>query len=261
MKRNKYFEVIGRLNIDNQGDNKVRFARLINVDQIATERARFNKLLRPSITSYVVKAIATVLEQPEFAYARVVPIKDWLRGERLEQFQGPIDISVASEQDDPSAPQLVYVGTIRDVGSLNVQGITGELQRIQNRSRDHGERFALFTKIIKWLPTWLALKVLRMPNLSKQLWHQHRGQSVIISSPAKYGVDMVVGDWPWPIGVSFGLIKKRPIVVDDQIVAAQTMYVTMSFDRRLMGGAPAARFFNAICNQLETMHTLGRDYE
>ena len=73
----------------------------------------------------------------------------------------------------------------------------------------------------------------------------------MISSPAKYGVDMLVGNWPWPIGFSFGLVKERPIVVDGVVVARPTMMLIMSFDRRLMAGAPAARFFNAVGNSLQ----------
>jgi len=72
----------------------------------------------------------------------------------------------------------------------------------------------------------------------------------MISSPAKYGVDMLVGNWPWPIGFSFGLVKDRPVVVDGTVVTRPTMMLIMSFDRRLMAGAPAARFFNAVSQAL-----------
>ena len=74
---------------------------------------------------------------------------------------------------------------------------------------------------------------------------------MMISSPAKYGVDMMVANWPWPIGYSFGLVKDRPIAVDGAVRAGPTMALTMSFDRRLMGGAPAARFFRTVCDHVE----------
>ena len=80
----------------------------------------------------------------------------------------------------------------------------------------------------------------------------------MISSPAKYGVDMLVGNWPWPIGFSFGLVKERPVVIEGNIVARPTMMLIMSFDRRLMAGAPAARFFNAVAQALASAEsTLG----
>lgn len=77
----------------------------------------------------------------------------------------------------------------------------------------------------------------------------------MISSPAKYGVDMLVGNWPWPVGFSFGLVKERPIVIEGNIVARPTMMLIMSFDRRLMAGAPAARFFNAVSQALASAET------
>ena len=73
----------------------------------------------------------------------------------------------------------------------------------------------------------------------------------MISSPAKYGVDMMVANWPWPIGYSFGLVKDRAIAVDGAVKVLPTMILTQSFDRRLMGGAPAARFFRVVCEHVE----------
>ncbi len=78
----------------------------------------------------------------------------------------------------------------------------------------------------------------------------------MISSPSKYGVDMMFGTWPWPIGFSFGLVKDRVVAIDGRPAVRPTMSVTLSFDRRLMGGAPAARFFRAVCDKLENPELL-----
>ena len=77
----------------------------------------------------------------------------------------------------------------------------------------------------------------------------------MVSSPAKYGVDMLVGNWPWPIGISFGMVKDRLIAIDGKVEVRPTMMLIMSFDRRLMGGAPAARFFRAIADTIEQAET------
>lgn len=79
---------------------------------------------------------------------------------------------------------------------------------------------------------------------------------MLISSPAKYGVDMLIANWPWPIGFSFGLVKERPFVVEGKIEVRSTMTLTMSFDRRIMGGAPAARFIRAVADSLENASTM-----
>jgi pyruvate dehydrogenase E2 component (dihydrolipoamide acetyltransferase) len=43
-----------------------------------------------------------------------------------------------------------------------------------------------------------------------------------------------------------GRIKSQPAVVDDQIVVRQMMWLSLTFDHRLVDGAPAARFLQRI---------------
>jgi pyruvate/2-oxoglutarate dehydrogenase complex dihydrolipoamide acyltransferase (E2) component len=97
----------------------------------------------------------------------------------------------------------------------------------------------------------LARTLIRLPVLVPRLWVRYRGGSFVVSSPAKYGVDIVAGSWPWPLGVSFGLVKDRPVVRGGQVVAAPTFMLTLNFDRRLMAGAQAARFFRRVAERLE----------
>ena len=80
---------------------------------------------------------------------------------------------------------------------------------------------------------------------------KYRGGAVLVSSPAKYGVDAILGTWPHPVGISFGLVKPRPVVVEGAIVARPTFFLTLNFDRRVMAGAQAARFFKRIVDILE----------
>ena len=73
---------------------------------------------------------------------------------------------------------------------------------------------------------------------------------MIISSPSKYGVDAVAGVWPHPLGFSFGLAQKKPIVKNNKVEIVKSFTLTMCFDRRILAGAPAARFFNSIATNL-----------
>ena len=57
------------------------------------------------------------------------------------------------------------------------------------------------------------------------------------------------------IGISFGLVKPRPIVRGTDIVACPTFTLTLNFDRRVMAGAQAARFFKRIIDVLERAET------
>jgi 2-oxoisovalerate dehydrogenase E2 component (dihydrolipoyl transacylase) len=48
-------------------------------------------------------------------------------------------------------------------------------------------------------------------------------------------------------------IKKRPVVLDDDsIVARPMLYLSLSFDHRLVDGAEAARFTSHVIDLLET---------
>ncbi len=49
----------------------------------------------------------------------------------------------------------------------------------------------------------------------------------------------------WAI-LGVGRIVKKPAVVDDQVVVRQMVALSLTFDHRLVDGAPAARFLNQI---------------
>ncbi len=46
-------------------------------------------------------------------------------------------------------------------------------------------------------------------------------------------------------------IRKRPVVVDDQVVVRPIMNLTMSFDHRIVDGLAAGRFLNAVVKGIE----------
>jgi pyruvate dehydrogenase E2 component (dihydrolipoamide acetyltransferase) len=48
-----------------------------------------------------------------------------------------------------------------------------------------------------------------------------------------------------------GRIKTRPVAVNGEVCARQTMWLSLTFDHRLVDGAPAARFFQRIKQLIE----------
>ena len=48
-----------------------------------------------------------------------------------------------------------------------------------------------------------------------------------------------------------GVIKKRPVVIDDAIAIRPIMYLSLSFDHRLVDGAEAAKFLAHVVAELE----------
>ena len=69
--------------------------------------------------------------------------------------------------------------------------------------------------------------------------------------PAKYGVDVIAGSWPHPLGVSFGLVKPRPVAHQGMVVVRPTFSLSLNFDRAVMAGSQAAQFFRRIVEVLE----------
>jgi hypothetical protein len=50
--------------------------------------------------------------------------------------------------------------------------------------------------------------------------------------------------------MSYGLVKDRPYVVDGEVTVRPTCFLTMNFDRRVMAGGQAGRFFARVSELL-----------
>lgn len=256
LSRRRHFEVLTHLNYENRGDNKVAMISEVDLTEIELLRQRVAVgSEKPSYTSCLAKAIIRALMNNPAANKIVSDLPFRPRLVQLHTY----DISVAVEKDSPGAEQAVYVGTIRDAHQKNLATINRELKGFASATPENSERvraWKFFFENFWWM--WLAKRLVSLPRFFPRLWIEHRGGSVVISSPAKYGVDIMVANWPWPIGFSFGLVKERPIVVKGEVVVKKTMYVTMSFDRRILAGAPAARFFKEVCTLLEQAQQLDK---
>lgn len=202
---------------------------------------------RPSYTALVAKAVAITMQ--EFPYANRRVWKRWPWGTRLQQFVGS-DVAVAVERNIPDAEGVAFVDVMRDTADASLGEITAWLRELSKADETNNEQWRGFSKLTK-LPHFLASRLASLPLSLPKAWCQYRGGSVLISSPSKYGVDSVVATWPWPLGVSFGLVKDRPVVRDGQVVACPTFNLVLNFDRRVMAGAPAAKFFKRMIDLLE----------
>src|SRR5205807_2105439 len=122
------------------------------------------------------------------------------------------------------------------------------------------EQWRSFSRLVTRFPHWLATLVIRLPVFFPELWVRYRGGAAGISSPARYGVDIVAATWTHPLGFSYGLVKERPIAVEGAVVVRPTFTLTLNFDRRIMAGAQAARFFARVVEILERAETTMASY-
>jgi len=85
-----------------------------------------------------------------------------------------------------------------------------------------------------------------------------RGGTFTITNLGMFGVDMFtpIINLPECAILGVGRIKAEPAVVDGQVVVRHKMWLSLTFDHRLVDGAPAARFLQRICEYIESPHLL-----
>jgi len=75
-----------------------------------------------------------------------------------------------------------------------------------------------------------------------------RGGTFTITNMGMYGVESFTPllNPPQAAILGVGRISREPAVVDDQIVARDRLILSLTFDHRILDGAPAARFLNTL---------------
>jgi pyruvate/2-oxoglutarate dehydrogenase complex dihydrolipoamide acyltransferase (E2) component len=235
--------------------NSVSFASQVDLTEVERVRRRAGGGRKPSYTAFVVKAVALALRDFPYANRRVCR-KSWLpfSGRRLLTFHRR-DVTVAVERDISGAESTAFMDVIRDADQVPMATIVDTLNALAASDKTTNKQWREFSAVINRFPLWLSALIIRLPWYFPGLWVKYRGGAVLISSPAKYGVDAILGTWPHPLGISFGLVKPRAVVRGEEIVACPTFTLTLNFDRRVMAGAPASRFFNRIVKVLESAET------
>ena len=252
---NRFFQA-NRSLIENEirPAHTVTFVGEVDMTQIEAVRASMGDH-RPSYTAFIVKALARTLK--EFPYANRRVIRRWwlpFVGPRIQRFKD-IDVAVAVERDVPGAEGVAFVDILRQADQRSLMEIQAVLKELATCDESNNKQWRSFSSVIRTAPTWLAGWLLRMPVWSARMWHKYRGGAALISSPAKYGVDKVMATWAWPLGLSFGLVKERPMAIDGELTVRPTCFITMNFDRRIMAGAQGARVFNFLLQQLHDART------
>ncbi len=80
-----------------------------------------------------------------------------------------------------------------------------------------------------------------------------QGGTFTITNPGVFGSLMgaPIINQPQVAILGVGVIKKRPVVIDDAIAIRPVMYLSLSFDHRLIDGAEAAKFLSHVVGELE----------
>ena len=234
-------------------ESEIDFGRTVHftaeIDLTEIERVREaagSSALRPTYTAFIAKAVAIALGEFPYANRRLFrPL--WLPFLSYYQAFRGTDIAVAIERNVEGHAAVAYIEVLRDVHRQTLEELTERLRAFSHADVTNSRQWRDFSRLATSVPAPLASLIVRLPCHFPKMWQQYRGGAVLISSPAKYGVDGIAAAWTHPLGVSFGLAQKKPIVRNDEVVAAMSFTFAMNWDRRVMAGAQAARFFARIC--------------
>jgi pyruvate dehydrogenase E2 component (dihydrolipoamide acetyltransferase) len=164
----------------------------------------------------LIKLVAHALRQFPYMNAQ-------LDGEVIRQIR-QIHIALAVDTD-----RGLLVPVIRNADRKGVAGIAREVRELVERARAG-----------KALPDELSGSTFTITNLGM---HEIDAFTPIINLPeaAILGV---------------GRIKARPAVVEGELCVRQTMWLSLTFDHRVVDGAPAARFLQRIKQLVENPYLL-----
>ena len=146
-----------------------------------------------------------------------------LQGDEIKVWRSVhIGLAVDSEQG-------LRVPVVRNVEGKGLQEIEGDIQGLVQTARD-----------------------------GKTLPEAMRGGTFTFTNLGMYGIAAFtpVINVPECAILGAGQIKAEPSVVGDQIMIRQKMWLSLTFDHRLVDGAPAARFLQRVVQLIEKPHLL-----
>ena len=167
--------------------------------------------IRVSFNDIIVKAVADTLEKFPKFNATLV-------GNDLQMFD-TINIGVAMATDDG-----LIVVTVRDANKKSITEIALTTKELGRRAKDN--------------------------ELTSE---EMTGSTFTVSNLGPFKVDLFIPviNPPETAILALGQIKKKPVVMDDEIAVRSTMMASCAVDHRILDGAPAGQFLQSLKDTLE----------
>jgi pyruvate dehydrogenase E2 component (dihydrolipoamide acetyltransferase) len=171
--------------------------------------------VKATFLPFVIKAVCLALKKPEFAYLNASV--DDAAGEIVVKHRYHIGVAAATDAG-------LMVPVVKDADRLSMKQLVDEVKRLGDGARSG---------------------TLAGEDLS--------GSTLTITSLGKLGGMFATPVINYPEVAIVGLhkVEKRPVVIGDQIVIRERMYMSCSFDHRLIDGHVGAGFVQAIKDYLE----------
>ena len=166
-----------------------------------------------SFQTFVIKAVVEALKEHPYMNA------SWTEDNRIVlRKQIHLGISVALNNN-------LMVPVIKNADTLNIAGIARAVNDLVTRARTN-----------KLMPADL------------------QGSTFTVNNPGVFGtlISMAIINQPNAGILTMDAVVKRPVVIDDAIAIRQMMYMSLSFDHRVLDGLTAAQFLGSIKRRLES---------
>ena len=82
-----------------------------------------------------------------------------------------------------------------------------------------------------------------------------QGATFTVNNPGVFGtvLSAAIINQPNAAILTMDTVVKRPVVIDDAIAIRQMMFLSLSFDHRILDGATAANFLASIKRRVESV--------
>jgi pyruvate dehydrogenase E2 component (dihydrolipoamide acetyltransferase) len=186
-------------------------ANLVNLRNQFKAVAPAGKEPVPSYTDFLVKLAAAALQDHPLLNA------SWA-SDQIELAQG-IHVGIAVDTD---AGLLVPI--LRDVPGLSLRQIAAQARDLITRAQQGKLR-------------------------AKEM----QDGTFTVTNLGTYGVEVFtpIINYPQSAILGLGRIRRQPVAMGDQVVLREQVTLSLTFDHRIVDGAPAARFLQTLCRFLE----------
>ncbi len=186
-----------------------------NVDQILKARVSLNALANEqyklSVNDFIIKATALAMQEVKEANS------SWMGD--VTRYYNASDVAIAV-----ATPTGLFTPIIKNAESKGLVAISNEMKELAKKARE-----------------------------GKLKPEEYQGGGFSISNLGMFGIKNFspIVNPPHSGILGIGATEKKPIVVNDTIVIANIMSVTMSADHRVLDGAVGAKFLNAFKKYIE----------
>jgi len=188
----------------------------ITMEVDMSNAAKLREKLEVSYTDMLVKAVAKALTEHPV-------MNSTLENDQIKIFADVnVGVAVATEKG-------LVVPVVRNANKKEVKEISSALKELVEKAREG--------------------------RLARE---EMSGGTFTITNLGMFGVDVFtpIINPPETAILGVGRVVEKPMVVDGEIVVKPVMHLSLSFDHRVVDGAPAARFLQSVKTALENPKTL-----